>query len=270
VVRMARPHARKTRSHRPGYNSSAQTLRATEPRSSGKQPARFVAMAEAEFSFDELSKLPTCAGIYAIVHEASGLQYVGQAFNIRDRVVTHNRDLSTGVERTNSDMLLQRAWDMYGRDAFVVRVLEEVENNRSETHYHIRPDNLALAEHCYINLSDKSAYNKDKNIVHPKFHDLIRTKAWRSAIDEDTLARLRSATPKAYLVAKRVSWLYPVVVLAFDEVDAKREAARRDAAIEALGRNLSSKPLKGKEITNALAAGAKDLRHMRSPSDGPV
>lgn len=107
------------------------------------------------------------AGIYAIVHESSGSRYVGKALNIRSRVRDHIRDLDAGTERTNADMLLQRAWIRYGRDAFVIRVLEKVRDNEKETRYHIRPDNLSLAEHFYIN--ERGEYNKDRRIVRSYF-----------------------------------------------------------------------------------------------------
>src|ERR1700689_2342346 len=141
-------------------------------------------MTTADFSLGRVSELPTFAGIYAIVNSTNGHRYVGQATNIRERIATHIRDLDAGRERTNAEMFLQNAWLEFGREAFAIRILEEVPSNLSETHYHVRPDNLNLAEHYYIN--EKSEYNKDKRIVRDEFMHLIQSRAWRKPIDDET------------------------------------------------------------------------------------
>jgi hypothetical protein len=210
------------------------------------------------FSIERVSQLPTCAGIYAIVNTINGHRYVGQAFNIRERILGHIRDLDAGRERTNAEMILQKAWLEYGRGVFVILVLEVVENNRESTQYDIRPDNLALAEHFYIN--EKGEYNKDRRIVSDRFKALIEEKAWRLPIDEETKSRLAAASPRAYLVAKRIVWEPAVVVLAFSEKDAKREAAARDEAMKALGGNLSTRRLSADGVARAIADGALDCR----------
>lgn len=56
-------------------------------------------------------------------------------------------------------------------------VLEVIIDNSSSTSYHVRPDNLSLAEHFYIN--ERSEYNVDKRIVRDEFKALIEAKAWR-------------------------------------------------------------------------------------------
>lgn len=122
-------------------------------------------------------QIPESAGIYAIVHTASGARYVGQATNVRARVQHHLRELRKGTHRTSSAQLLQAAWNEHGPDAFEVVVLELIPDNKSATNYHTRPDNLSLAEHYYIN--DRSEYNADKRIVRSEFQGLIDTYAWR-------------------------------------------------------------------------------------------
>lgn len=117
------------------------------------------------------------AGIYAIVNTFNGHRYVGQAKNMRKRVRSHLRDLDKGVHRTSEDRRLQNAWNEFGRDAFEIVILETVADNSEVTNYHIRPDNLSLAEHFYIN--EKSEYNVDKRIVRAEFQELISAKAWR-------------------------------------------------------------------------------------------
>ena len=210
------------------------------------------------YTLDRIGQLPKCAGIYAIVNLTNEHRYVGQATNIRERIATHVRDLDAGKERTNADMLLQRAWLGFGRGVFVIRILEEVVNNLSETHYNIRPDNLNLAEHYYIN--ERAEYNKDRRIVRDEFLSLIESKAWLDPIDHETRARLLDVARRAYLVGKRKSWEPSAVVLAFNHEDAKTEATNRSEVISALGRNLSTRRLSGEGLLRALESGAQDLR----------
>jgi hypothetical protein len=215
--------------------------------------------ARTDFPIAEVSQLPASSGIYAIVRKESGARYVGQAVNIRSRIATHIKDLDAGKERTNSDMLLQCAWDEFGREAFLVRILESIVNNRAETHYHVRPDNLALAEHYYIN--DRSEYNKDKRIVRDEFLGLINRRAWREPVDPETLAKFLTVIPGPYLVAKRKTWQPGVIVLAFNHVDAKVRAAALSPIIAALGGNLMAKRLSSHKIQRLLnERAATDLR----------
>ena len=124
-----------------------------------------------------LEGIPERSGIYAIINHLNGYRYVGQAKNMLTRLRSHLSSLEKGTHRTNSERLLQNAWDEFGRDEFEFVVLEEVEDNSGSTDYHKRPDNLSLAEHYYINL--QSEYNADKRIVRSEFHHLIEGKAWR-------------------------------------------------------------------------------------------
>jgi group I intron endonuclease len=62
-------------------------------------------------------------GIYAIKHLESGKLYVGSAIDIRKRWTEHRKTLK---KETHHSSLLQRAWNKYGKDAFVFVVLEEV------------------------------------------------------------------------------------------------------------------------------------------------
>jgi group I intron endonuclease len=123
--------------------------------------------------------IPNVAGIYAIVNRLNGHRYVGQAKNMNARVRSHVRELDKGTHRTSEKRLLQNAWNEFGREAFEIVVLEIVSDNRGATNYHIRPDNLSLAEHFYIN--ERSEYNADKRIVRDEFKSLIDAKAWRES-----------------------------------------------------------------------------------------
>jgi group I intron endonuclease len=60
------------------------------------------------------------AGVYAIVHVASGRAYVGSAVSMGHRWHVHQRRLRNGTHNRK----LQNAWNKYGEDAFEFRVLE--------------------------------------------------------------------------------------------------------------------------------------------------
>lgn len=122
--------------------------------------------------------IPKLAGIYAIVNKTNGARYVGQTADMSARVRDHFRNLANGTHRTNAERRLQEAWDQYGADAFEAVVLDFIDDNRSSTEYHSRPDNLSLAEQWYIN--ERSEYNVDKGIVRGEFDVLVNAIAWRA------------------------------------------------------------------------------------------
>ena len=214
-------------------------------------------MDQADYSVDRVQQLPTRSGIYAIANTSNGERYVGQARNIRARIATHIRDLDRGLERTNADMLLQKAWIKYGRSAFVIRVLELVEDNEHSTVTSVRVHNLALAEHYYISLG--AAYNKDTKIVRSDQFHLIESRAWRYEIDSDTINRIANAPRNPYKVGTRVAFGDAVIVSAHNENEAKEIARSVSLKLAALG-NLSSRRLSLSELRNALDDEVPDFR----------
>ena len=64
------------------------------------------------------------SGIYSIMHIATGRFYVGSARNIRQRLSAHRSMLRAGKHHSPH---LQRAWIVYGADAFRISTLELVE-----------------------------------------------------------------------------------------------------------------------------------------------
>ena len=208
--------------------------------------------------------MPERSGIYEIVNLKTNNRYVGQALNLRQRLRDHVRDLDANNEFTNQEGLLQHAWICSGRDAFIFRVLEFVNDNRRDTYYHVRPDNLSLAEHYHINQNKCGDYNKDKRIVAARFNQLIQRKAWLEPIDDETVGLIQSVKPKAFLVGKRGGYACAVIVLGFDEADVKTRAAAIDDNIKRLGVNLASLPLTEPAIQRWIQKGAKDLRSMQT------
>lgn len=66
------------------------------------------------------SNLPKIAGIYELVHRASGRRYIGSSKTIRSRVGRHLHDLRMG---SHHSVFLQRLYSKYGEDAFEARVV---------------------------------------------------------------------------------------------------------------------------------------------------
>lgn len=64
-------------------------------------------------------------GVYAIANRANGRMYVGSAKNIEVRWQQHRTMLRNG---THHSFYLQRAWDKYGESAFILQVLEQIED----------------------------------------------------------------------------------------------------------------------------------------------
>lgn len=60
------------------------------------------------------------SGIYAIVNQVSGKQYIGSAVNLLGRWRVHKNDLKRGKHHS---LVLQRAYNKYGADAFTYLVL---------------------------------------------------------------------------------------------------------------------------------------------------
>src|SRR5580704_3526986 len=65
------------------------------------------------------------SGIYSITHTASGRVYIGSSANAPKRVRFHMRNLFAG---THWNAHLQRAWDLYGEEAFLFTVEEIVKD----------------------------------------------------------------------------------------------------------------------------------------------
>lgn len=66
-------------------------------------------------------------GIYQIRNTVNGKRYIGSAINIYNRWATHKKFLNKGRHHNTP---LQRAWDKYGKDAFVFELIEDCEKSR--------------------------------------------------------------------------------------------------------------------------------------------
>lgn len=67
------------------------------------------------------STIPATSGIYRIVCVPTGKFYIGSSTNLRTRRYNHFRELQRNKHHNRH---MQRAWNKYGKDAFVFEVLE--------------------------------------------------------------------------------------------------------------------------------------------------
>jgi group I intron endonuclease len=88
------------------------------------------------------------SGVYAIIHLESGKAYIGSAVRVRDRIKTHYSLLKLGKHHS---VLLQRAWNKYGADAFRFTVLEQchVDSLIEREQYHLNNTRAYDPRHGY-------------------------------------------------------------------------------------------------------------------------
>jgi group I intron endonuclease len=116
-----------------------------------------------------IDNLKKNTGIYSIVHKKSGKLYVGSTYcNFYDRFCSHRSTLNRNC---HSSILLQRAWNKYGADAFEFKVLE------------LGSSELHERELYYINLyktySPKFGYNISKETNNARLGHQQSTKTKR-------------------------------------------------------------------------------------------
>ena len=63
-------------------------------------------------------------GIYCITNTCNNKKYIGSAVNLFKRLRRHNREL---VHQYHSNEHLLNSYNKYGKDAFVVEIIEEFE-----------------------------------------------------------------------------------------------------------------------------------------------
>jgi len=75
------------------------------------------------------------SGVYKILNETNGDCYIGSSVNIQERFKRHKKDLKGNRHHS---IILQRAYDKYGKDSFTFNVIEECEREDlcdRENHY---------------------------------------------------------------------------------------------------------------------------------------
>jgi|SRR5579864_6634294 len=75
----------------------------------------------------EIDKSITYSGVYQIVNKINNKSYIGSAINIHKRITEHRNDLN---RKKHHSIKLQRAYDKYDNESFVVVILEIVDKNK--------------------------------------------------------------------------------------------------------------------------------------------
>lgn len=88
-------------------------------------------------------------GIYKITNIANGKIYIGKASYYKSRKRSHESSLKRGV---HPNVHLQRAWDKYGGDNFIINLIEECDRER-----------LTIRENYWMNFYESFNYKKGYN-----------------------------------------------------------------------------------------------------------
>jgi group I intron endonuclease len=120
-------------------------------------------------------------GVYEIVHIASGKRYVGSAsVSFASRLRCHRHDLK---KQRHSSVLLQRAWNKYGPEAFEFRIVEST-----------APEHAIAVEQTFIDWRNSTDPSRGFNIlaVAGSSRGCKRSNETRQKIREATLRQFSS------------------------------------------------------------------------------
>jgi group I intron endonuclease len=133
------------------------------------------------------AQLPRVTGVYAIRCVANRKLYIGSAMNIAKRCRQHVSDLNAQRHR---NIHLQRAWNLYGPEAFEFGVVEltDAGNLRDREQYHL-DQCQAYDSRFGFNI----APGVDNKIVAPETGRKIAEKKRGHVVTPETRAKLRAA-----------------------------------------------------------------------------
>lgn len=199
-------------------------------------------------------------GIYAIRHVASGKLYIGSAVNIGTRWTLHRRQLKAGRHHSKR---MQRAWDLYGADAFVFEVLQIV----------LRREDLIRTEQEYLDhflcWEPDHGYNTcryaDSSLgFHHSEESLAKIRNIHRNRSPELQGRINDRKRSAEVRAKTSESLTGHIVS--EETRAKIAAAKRGARLTAEHRKKISDSQKGKMISPEAIAKTAAANRGRSVS----
>lgn len=130
------------------------------------------------------------SGIYVIRCKPTGKIYVGSAVRIGERWRQHRRVLATGKHHS---VLLQRAWDKYGPDAFVFMILENCLPEQllsREQHY---MDTMRSYEPAFGFNINKSAWSRLGRPHSPETVEKMAAAFRGRPLSEETKAKMSEA-----------------------------------------------------------------------------
>lgn len=81
------------------------------------------------FRLCDADEMPICAGVYLIYCTRNRMRYYGSSLDVCRRAVSHRDSLRTGK---HSNYRLQRAYRMFGEEAFTIELVEELPANTDD------------------------------------------------------------------------------------------------------------------------------------------
>lgn len=130
------------------------------------------------------------SGIYRITNTVNGKIYVGLSVNIHQRWREHRKMLARG---THSNPHLQSSWQMYGRDAFVIDILQ-VEPDR---------ERRSLLEKHFIALMRSNDPALGYNLSTGGDGDYLRSADTRARMSAAAKGKVRSPETRARISAAK-------------------------------------------------------------------
>lgn len=92
------------------------------------------------------------SGVYQIRNMTNAHRYIGSSSNIEDRFNRHKRDL---LSKKHHSIVLQRAWDKYGKDIFAFELVENCEKswliNREQHYTDLWKPEYSIRKICHSN-----------------------------------------------------------------------------------------------------------------------
>lgn len=108
------------------------------------------------------------SGVYIILNKENGKFYVGSSIDVRKRIKGHKVDLE---KNKHHSILLQRAYNKYGKDNFIFKLMEEIKAEELEC----REQYWLDFHQCY---TTEIGYNISKNTSKP-FLGLKRSEEYK-------------------------------------------------------------------------------------------
>ena len=142
-------------------------------------------------------------GIYAIEHVSSGRVYIGSSIDIATRWHGHVRSLDSDKHHA---MLLQRAWNKHGSDAFVFKVLWTCERSAlsvtEQSYIGAVPKRLLLNGSPFSIGPAQCPYVAAKISRAKIGHPVYRTKQWKQAVSR--------GMKEAWATGDREAWIIKI------------------------------------------------------------
>lgn len=156
------------------------------------------------------------AGIYKITNTITGKCYIGQALDIRARLMKHANN------KHPKKYVIYKAVEKYGLDNFEARILLII-NTFGKTPYEIKKE-LNCHEYFYIDLYD--SYNNGYNMT-------IEGDSWRLGMKhtKETIEKIKKAhqgyKPKAAKDSQKKTYGYDLITECFIEAESIVEMAQK-------------------------------------------